>query len=364
MATLSKDPVPGFDSKPGESWGSTRQRHEAAFAALLEKSNALQDGEVVGGVLMLPFADGHACYLVESEKPLRLAHIPYGDAWHADASTIRGLRLQDVESRLAHARRLNKLFAEKRVENEAARKAQAAEEAAKPVPVMKLDLSGPFDARKGERLTVGVMRSDGDMDVLASFINDGSTEIPSDHLERAIQEFIDRIRGFSPDLVVLEREDLVDVVEFEDEEGQHELETIQFLHALKGAAGVEPWRKDDEAAWGLLAMASQHRRYLTKQSAGEGNYDETEARIDALEELIEEQVKAMPGVEGVKFVRDIRGEPVKLMLSGDASNSMTGGWSVPTIEEDRIGHENLVKVMELVESRLKENQATAPRQKG
>ena len=42
-------------------------------------------------------ADGRAMYLVVSEKPLVMCHIPQGDAYQAPGAHIRGLTLKDVK---------------------------------------------------------------------------------------------------------------------------------------------------------------------------------------------------------------------------------------------------------------------------
>ncbi len=52
-------------------------------------------------MIMIPFADGFAYYIVVSMSPLKLQHVPYGDAWHAPAAHIRGLRKADVEAMIS-----------------------------------------------------------------------------------------------------------------------------------------------------------------------------------------------------------------------------------------------------------------------
>ena len=59
----------------------------------------LQDAEIAReglGTIRIPVADGAAVYIVRSLKPAKLQHVWAGDAWHADAATIRGLRPQDI----------------------------------------------------------------------------------------------------------------------------------------------------------------------------------------------------------------------------------------------------------------------------
>lgn len=51
---------------------------------------------LTGKLIGFPVADGSAQYMVISEKPLKLVHIAFGDAYQVSAATIRGLTLTDV----------------------------------------------------------------------------------------------------------------------------------------------------------------------------------------------------------------------------------------------------------------------------
>ena len=77
------------------------------------KANSDSNHEVIGKVIRTPRADSYAVYMVFKAKPLQLIHIPIGDAWHADACWIRGLRLVDVIEMVRHDESLRKLFSEK-----------------------------------------------------------------------------------------------------------------------------------------------------------------------------------------------------------------------------------------------------------
>ena len=63
-----------------------------------------------GKVWTTPMADSFAAYLIISLRPLVMAHIPYMDAWHAAASTLRGLRPYEVEAELERQARIRDLF--------------------------------------------------------------------------------------------------------------------------------------------------------------------------------------------------------------------------------------------------------------
>lgn len=89
-----------FNKLDNETWEEHRTRTSKLIDALYERSNALADNAVVGGIITFPVADGSAVYMVSKEKPLELIHIPFGDAWEASNITIRGLRVDDVKAML------------------------------------------------------------------------------------------------------------------------------------------------------------------------------------------------------------------------------------------------------------------------
>lgn len=111
MATLHRDPAPGdWEKHEKESWDQFDRRQEAMLESLTLKDKARPDDQVVDGLLRFPVADGHAYYVVASEKPLVLQHVPFGDGYHVSAAEIRGLRLQDVKFQLKAERELEALF--------------------------------------------------------------------------------------------------------------------------------------------------------------------------------------------------------------------------------------------------------------
>lgn len=85
MAKLLAKPYPGeFGFRPGET-----------SAEYFSRTGELEKAIPWDRVMTFPVADGRACYLVVSEKPFTLQHIPVGDAWQIDYAHIRGLRLED-----------------------------------------------------------------------------------------------------------------------------------------------------------------------------------------------------------------------------------------------------------------------------
>jgi hypothetical protein len=109
IVATPKDIKEAFERVKGEDYKAYEKRSDAMYHKLMVEAEALPDGEIVGAIIYFHFADGHAMYRVASAKPLRLQHLPYGDSWHADAATIRGLRLADVEKMVKRNRSLAEL---------------------------------------------------------------------------------------------------------------------------------------------------------------------------------------------------------------------------------------------------------------
>lgn len=109
IVATPKDIAESFEWVKGEDYKAYQARSDAMFDKLTAESDALPEGAVVGAIITFPFADGHAMYRVASAKPLKLQHLPYGDAWHADPAMIRGLRLSEVEQKVKRSRALHKL---------------------------------------------------------------------------------------------------------------------------------------------------------------------------------------------------------------------------------------------------------------
>lgn len=87
---------------PGESFDTYHARTEALL-------NAIPQDKIIG----FPVGDGKALYYVQSMRPLRLQHIPYGDAYRISAAHLRGLRLADVERMMLQNQAIVALFSRK-----------------------------------------------------------------------------------------------------------------------------------------------------------------------------------------------------------------------------------------------------------
>ena len=87
MATLVKNKDKVWEQGKDEKFMDYMNRTNAELARL----------EKTGVVIKFQIADGYACYEIVSEKPLKLKHLPAGDAWQVPYSQIRGLRIADVK---------------------------------------------------------------------------------------------------------------------------------------------------------------------------------------------------------------------------------------------------------------------------
>jgi hypothetical protein len=72
-------------------WESSLKMEKEALDKVIRTSESLPEGKVVGALLQFPAGDGSAYYVVVAEKPLTVAHVPYGDAYHAAGVTIKGV---------------------------------------------------------------------------------------------------------------------------------------------------------------------------------------------------------------------------------------------------------------------------------
>ena len=64
------------------------------------KKNSNSKNPLVGELFRIPMGDGYAQYMVFQTKPLKMIHVPTGDAWDAPDYQTRGVRLQDVKEQV------------------------------------------------------------------------------------------------------------------------------------------------------------------------------------------------------------------------------------------------------------------------
>lgn len=123
LIPTSKEVLAAADWSPQEDIHDAMKREQAFMDTLHQRR---QPDSVVNAVIHFPYADGHALYLVAKDKPLRLMHLPFGDAWQVSSATIRGLRLGDVESMVAHNDAIRARVASQRTANAAASESELA----------------------------------------------------------------------------------------------------------------------------------------------------------------------------------------------------------------------------------------------
>lgn len=71
---------------------------EAYLQAIQDEARKANKGDLVGEVVRFGMADGHAIYVVWSQRPLSLVHVPIFDAWQIPEAHARGLRVKDIRA--------------------------------------------------------------------------------------------------------------------------------------------------------------------------------------------------------------------------------------------------------------------------
>jgi hypothetical protein len=85
------------------------QAQERAYMGKLTKYVMQHgSGKNKGKIVSYPVADGYARYMIFSEKPAALIHIPTGDAWHY--SMVTRFTMKEVLADIAREEKFNKLF--------------------------------------------------------------------------------------------------------------------------------------------------------------------------------------------------------------------------------------------------------------
>ena len=116
MAKLSPTPYTGNLNLHDYSDENVK-KIKAMMDALAENSEKIDcsdpDSDLKGALLRFPVADSYAEYIVVSNRPLTLAHIPAFDAWQIPAAHMRGLSRADILHQLKAAKILHILFKNK-----------------------------------------------------------------------------------------------------------------------------------------------------------------------------------------------------------------------------------------------------------
>lgn len=76
-----------------------------------KKHSKTPDNEYVGEGVSFPHADGKACYVVLSMKPVELIHLSIGDAWDSPYADL--LTAKKIKEMVDGERMFNKIFSKK-----------------------------------------------------------------------------------------------------------------------------------------------------------------------------------------------------------------------------------------------------------
>lgn len=113
MAKIFKAPIPPPAwNINGSHADNMRAENEYLETLRTQAKKQNPNAAEVGGIIRIPYADGHAQYMVWSTKPLGLIWLQLDDAWRADPALERGLNLTDIRKRLDRSRAMTAMFSE------------------------------------------------------------------------------------------------------------------------------------------------------------------------------------------------------------------------------------------------------------
>lgn len=109
-AVLGRDTGAATGPNPNVYPGDWEYHQGEDFDQYRERTDKMLEAIPKDRLISFPIADGHALYYVVSLKPLRLQHIPYGDAYQIPAPMMRGLRAADVQRLIEQEKAIARLF--------------------------------------------------------------------------------------------------------------------------------------------------------------------------------------------------------------------------------------------------------------
>ena len=106
-SALSTVPTPKF---PQPYNHEEYQKNEDKYVADIKKElkSMGYKGKNFGEIIMFPVADGNALYMVVSMRPLKLMHLPLGDAW--DFQYAHLLTAKEVNEKIEGKKAWDKVF--------------------------------------------------------------------------------------------------------------------------------------------------------------------------------------------------------------------------------------------------------------
>ncbi len=90
--------VPDFDRDSKYGFNRDWKAEREWMSDLISEGDRayVERGDLIGYVARFNVADGYAFYKVTSLRPLKLAHVPTGDAYMIPDAHLRGLRKADI----------------------------------------------------------------------------------------------------------------------------------------------------------------------------------------------------------------------------------------------------------------------------
>jgi len=104
--------LPKFDFR---NLKASREAEEAYVNSIREWAKKNSKDELAGETIYIPHADGKAAYVVFSTKPVKLIHLPIGDAW--DAPLAHRMTGKDIKEHVARDKYWAEFVKNKRNEN-------------------------------------------------------------------------------------------------------------------------------------------------------------------------------------------------------------------------------------------------------
>lgn len=106
-------PIPAFDDYLVDGhydFEHAQRLDRECLDAIAAAARATNNGDLVGEIYSHPVADGYATYVVWSQRPLALVHVPLGDAYALPEPHERGLRVADIRAAVKSAKTLAEIF--------------------------------------------------------------------------------------------------------------------------------------------------------------------------------------------------------------------------------------------------------------
>ena len=101
-----KQPVMDFANFDRVKYDEENERYISELKQFIKDNG--YTGKNAGEIIRFPVADGYAEYMVVSMRPVRLIHIPLGDAWNFQYAHL--LTAKEVQASIDKEKALEKLF--------------------------------------------------------------------------------------------------------------------------------------------------------------------------------------------------------------------------------------------------------------